>query len=111
MGIGEANEVPQQVIAFKELYFGENVKDYFLRLENEGTDAGKLYALCGLYYLDKRTFDRLTKKHQHNTILIPGFEGCFSTITPMNQIISAANPDQMDIKHGKIPQALLDYIS
>jgi len=111
MGIGVSGQVPDFVRAFSDLYFSGNAKDYFLHLTNEKTDAAKLYALCGLYHLDKYSFDILVKRYQNISTPIHRAEGCIPTIIPMNQIISATNPNQMDIKHGKIPQFLLDYIS
>jgi len=109
-GIGMTGDVPNEARAFKKLYFSQNAREYFLRLADEGTEAGKLYALCGLYHLDKQTFATLIEEYQHITTPIPGGAGCIPTRLPMNQIISATDSPEYDIKHGKIPDELLSFI-
>ena len=105
------SDMPESVHAFKNLYFSSRAKDYFLQLANEGTDAGKLYALCGLYHLDKQAFNTLIEECQYITTSIPGGSGCRAYNTPMDQIILSITPPEYDILHGKIPQELLTYIS
>ena len=52
-GVSDGGKIiPEEIHAFARLFENENAVDYFYKLELEANNQGKLYALCGLFYLD-----------------------------------------------------------
>lgn len=51
------------VRAVGKLIVCKNAKDYFIQLEQDATLEGKLYALCGLYYLDYSNYNTYLEKY------------------------------------------------
>lgn len=62
--IGENGAIPKELKAFGKLYTKDNAKEYFIDLEKNATLEGKLYALCGLYYLDNSYFYEVIEKYK-----------------------------------------------
>jgi len=52
------NLLNEPAIAIEEILARPDSKDIYLRLLNEATLAGQLYALCGLRRIDKAAFDK-----------------------------------------------------
>jgi len=50
--ISDRGIIPEEIRAFGKIFEKENAVNYFYKLEFEANNQGKLYALCGLFYLD-----------------------------------------------------------
>lgn len=85
--------------AFALLYKSDNALEYFKKMEEEGTNAGKLYALCGLYLLDKPYYDMVVEKYRDSEEVIATMSGCIGSHRKMGEIIE-------NIDTGKAPNAL-----
>jgi len=53
--------------AVRFLLSQENADAIFLRLLTDAKPAGQLYALCGLYYVDRERFDKEVEAFRHDT--------------------------------------------
>ncbi|MCL2086060.1 MAG: hypothetical protein FWH05_00500 [Oscillospiraceae bacterium] len=62
-GYGFTGEFTEEHYALNRLLLHENSLDYFRRLEAEATNEGKLYALCGLYFIDNDNYFQLLEKY------------------------------------------------
>ena len=63
MGWGEIGHIREGLDAFRAIFEKENALDYFYRLETDAKYEGKLYALCGLYFLDHMNYPYLMEKY------------------------------------------------
>jgi hypothetical protein len=60
--IGDTAETPDELIAFQNLLESEGGRDAFAHVHEKAGAAGRLYALCGLYFLDRPMFDRKVRR-------------------------------------------------
>ena len=74
--IGEAAVMPDGLEAFGRIFAKENALDYFYKLESEAENEGKLYALCGLYYLDYANYPYLMEKYGSSVEVVTYMAGC-----------------------------------
>ena len=92
-----------ELIAFAKLYRSKNAKNYFIKLEKEGTNAGKLYALSGLYYLDKKMYNELEKKYATSEEPVRYASGCLFRNTTIGDMVRDEYSDEF-------PMQLVRYI-
>lgn len=90
--------------AFKQLYNSKKAVDYFLVLEQKATNAGKLYALCGLYFQDYGTYMDHIQDYASYTETAKVYEKTTASDIPMNQLITE------QFGQGQIPGYLMNYI-
>ena len=92
-GVGEAGQIPNEIFAFGRLFKKENASDYFIKLESEAGNAGKLYALCGLYYLDYSNYNYLMEKYCSDAETVTYMQGCIMSEYKMSEIIKREGAD------------------
>jgi len=75
-GVSYSGRIPDEIYAWGRLMKKTNALDYFYKLESEANNEGKLYALCGLYYLDNENYDYLMKKYGSTDEKVSYMSGC-----------------------------------
>ena len=85
--IGYAGIVPDLIHAFGVLLICENAIDHFVKLEHEATLEGKLYALCGLYYLDYDNYYEHISKYLNDSRNVMEMSGCVMMEIPISWLI------------------------
>ena len=86
-GIGFSGDTPDELAAFSELYGSPHAKEHFQKLEAEATMAGKLYALCGLYYLDYENYQQYLAPYKTSKENVKYFAGCSLVTHPVSDLI------------------------
>ncbi|MDR1563851.1 MAG: hypothetical protein LBS74_02730 [Oscillospiraceae bacterium] len=129
-GVGYSNTMPDVIRAFGNIFARENALELFYKLEAEGNNAGKLYALCGLYYLDYDYYRNLMEVYANNKGTVNICSGCVVMEETMSEVIKMRgavrlknNKDtvdawsrrtlsfdyNMDFYGGSIPAHLMEY--
>ena len=85
--IGAAGATPDEICAFGKLLICINAKDYFIQLEQEATIEGKMYALCGLYYLDYDNYNTYIEKYLNDSTGITVMYGCIMYSMSVKELI------------------------
>ena len=75
-GVGYGTDIPAEIFALRRLVWLKNGRDYCIMLEKYGNNQGKLYALCGLYYLDYPYYTQLMEKYVQNSEEVVSWVGC-----------------------------------
>lgn len=107
-GVGYAGLIPEELYAFDRLMEKENALDYFHKLESEANNQGKLYALCGLYYLDYDNYAYLMEKYGASEEYVEYMEGCLWQEARINEIIKCEDEDGMPVVRFKDNQDTMD---
>ena len=85
--VGYAGSTPDEIHAFGKLLVCENAIDYFIKIEQEATIEGKMYALCGLYYLDYANYKTYIEKYLNDSTEILTIRGCLGFEHPVKDLI------------------------
>lgn len=85
--VGVAAEMPKEIYAFGRLVRYRNALDYFYKLEQEASNQGILYALCGLYYLDYDNYPFLMEKYGSYEDTVTMMFGCIQYEWRFNDVI------------------------
>lgn len=85
--VGYAAQIPDEVNAFARLYRDESALLYFTQLSEEGSLAGKLYAMCGLYDLDPEQYQALVEQYCLSNTTVRAQFGCIVFDEAMSKII------------------------
>lgn len=91
--VGYAGETPKEHYAFRRLLNKENALYYFSKLERSANNEGKLYALCGLYYLDYDSYGNLMEKYGSSDEMVRFMSGCIISDEPISEIIKNDDRD------------------
>ena len=75
-GVGYSGDLPNEMKALWRLYKEPNARDYFVRLEQEANNEGKLYALCGIYHTDFKLYQVLMENYIQNEEWVKRQDGC-----------------------------------
>lgn len=97
--VGYAGAVPEQAYAFNSLLEEQDAAELFSAILQEGQLAGRLYALCGLYLVDRGTFDEVIDEYLSSQEEVSTFMGCIMSTQPVSVIAT-------DIQTGEWPMAL-----
>ncbi len=81
-------DAPETVNAFARLYALPNAREYFETLEQTGTTAGKMYALCGLYLIYASIYDP-TPDPTYGRVYDPAFDKEYEPTAQFNPEINA----------------------
>lgn len=100
---GVAGSMSSEIKAFTKLYKSNYAKDLFVKLEVESTPDGKLYALCGLYLLDRDYYNKVIVKYKNSNEMVTVLSGCIGRSMKLSEVIK-------DFDQGAIPQSLKEYI-
>lgn len=85
--VGYGGSIPDEIPALGKLMICKNAKDYFIQLEQEATIEGKLYALCGLYYLDYDNYNAYLEKYLNNSDEVQFQYDCIGIEIPVKDLI------------------------
>lgn len=122
--VGYAGTVSRYIESFNLLLKEEAADEAFKGLLNEATTAGKLYALCGLYFTDYETFQKETENLAKSAESVETMSGCLissekvaNLVEAKSQKVAIIKPSQtiedfwktnpgsyeLDIAHGGFP--------
>ena len=111
--VGEGGEVPLQAECFRLLFREDaaTAKAAFHHLADHGMAAGKLFGLCGLWFLDPEACaagcDELAGEGDDFTVRV--IEGCIAEERPVAGVVrrtSKSEPGAPDIRGGAWPKML-----
>ena len=108
--IGYPPSLPETIKAFHRLLAGINARLYFIDLEQNATNEGKLYALCGIYHTDFNLYQSLMGSYTKNTRTVHYMQGCMGSTQIINHLINSGNSpyyDMPDFLNGEIPRLIL----
>ena len=100
-GIGAAGIIPEEKYAFKRIFKKENALDFFYKLEAEGNNQGKLYALCGLFYYDYGSYPYLMEKYGKSEETVEFFFGCSRGECPISELIKSDQRKAIRLKDNR----------
>ena len=100
---GAGGSMSKEVVAFYKVFKYEDAMDYFKKLETDANSEGKLYALCGLYLLDKTSFDNLIDKYINSNDKVLTLSGCLGSTKTVKEISN-------EFINDKTPKSLMEYI-
>jgi hypothetical protein len=75
-GIGVAGTLSKPELALREIRDGPNAEQQLRKLLDEGTQAGKLYALYGLRQIDSPDYEKLAAPYRLNHARVKRIQGC-----------------------------------
>jgi hypothetical protein len=75
-GIGVAGTLSPSELALREVRDGPRAEEQLRKLLNEGSPAGRLYALYGLRQLGVSDYDRLAEPYRSNHSRVKHIQGC-----------------------------------
>lgn len=122
--VGYAGTMSPYVESFNVILKEKAADEAFKALLNEATTAGKLYALCGLYFTDYETFQKETGKYAKSEESVEAMSGCMifsekiaNLVESKSEKVAIIKPSQtiedfwktnpgsyeLDIAHGGFP--------
>src|SRR4030095_15275396 len=99
--VGFAATTPDVVLAFRKMLKRPNGAGAFKGLLADATTAGKLYALCGLYYADPDYFDEAVKRFQRSSDEVETLMGCIGSRATVGSIVENRSPKAVRLKNRK----------
>ena len=111
-GVGYAPTARPEILALKKLCEQPDSKTILLQLFDTADIAGKLYALCGLYFLDNSGYYEKIETLRETDIMIWTGSGCRFFRIKASKILFPE--DQFDLnptfEDGVIPRLMYEYI-
>ena len=103
--VGFAGQTPHEHYALAFLVNHPSGKGLFIKLLDVGSIQTKLYAICGLYFLDELIFDEQVKKYAHDNTKVPVQQGCIGTFSTVSKIILSNTPGlpRVVLRHPREP--------
>jgi hypothetical protein len=98
--VGYAAVVPGQVHAFNVILKEPDAKQVFATLQREASPEGQLFGMCGLYVIDRETFDKLLPEYRKRHGTVQTMIGCIVSDDPVRVVIQ-------DIASGSYPNAFV----
>lgn len=86
--IGYGGVTPPNVYAFRALLRAADGLERFERVLERGSPAGKLYALCGLFFMDQVAFDKGLTRFRVSGAPVNRMDGCMQTTTTMREALT-----------------------
>lgn len=75
-GTGYAGSISEGEKQFFKIYNDHRAAEHFDEIFQRGTDEAKIYALCGLYELDRQRFKELTRNPRALPARVEMMNGC-----------------------------------
>lgn len=91
--VGYSGQVPQVVLALRALLKSDQGDAAFKQLLADATIAGKLYALCGLYYTDPGYFEQAVQPFRRSDKEVQTFMGCIISRDRVGSIVEQSRSD------------------
>ncbi len=96
--IGYAGDEPYGPYAMAGLFAQDNALEIFEALEADATPAGKLHALCALYYLDNEGYAKRLEKYAEDASPVRQMSGCIMWETPMKDVVFSGDSRAVRLK-------------
>jgi hypothetical protein len=80
--------VSRTSLAFQALVHAPGARATFEELARHGSPSAKIYALCGLYYRDRTTFELLKKQMASTSTLVRAPVGCFHFEKTIGELVT-----------------------
>lgn len=87
LSVGFEGRTPQVAYAFRTLLAAPLADAAFRELLLEGTTAGKVYALCGLWHTDPLYFEKAVQIHRTSPEPLPMLSGCLAWTTTVGEFV------------------------
>jgi len=97
-GVGEAGITPPVLVTFRALSKNPQADAAFKQLLVDATTAGKLYALCGVYYTDPAFFEKAVQPFRHSREEVPTVMGCIISRDTVGSIVEQSGPAAVRLK-------------
>jgi hypothetical protein len=105
--VGDANpEVSTQVIAFQTILRQPDAAGAFDAMLHRASVPGQLYALCGLYLIDRAAFDKAAPAYFADQRSVGVASGCVTYPTPVHVVVRNLDVATVRLSPG---QALSDW--
>jgi len=98
--VGYSAAIPGTIGAFGRLFQRENAGDYFVKMERNANNQGKLYALCGLYYFEYEYYYKLVKEYVNNTEPVEMMSGCIRFISTIGEEIKIDHDSPVRLRNN-----------
>ena len=85
--VGPTMAISTDVKAFNVLRQQPDAKDLFTKLQRAASPEGQLYALCGLYLIDRSAFDAVLAEYRERHGTVQTVEGCLVGEERINQVV------------------------
>lgn len=85
--VGPTMAIATDVKAFNVILKQPDAKDLFAQLQRGASPEGQLYALCGLYLIDRPAFDALLVEYRERHGTVQTIEGCIVGEERINQVV------------------------
>lgn len=99
--IGRGGDLSDQARKFNILLGETNADAAFKAILENGTIAGKLYALCGIYFTDHEHFKVEVVKYKDTNETIETISGCLVSKEKVSKIVTSNEGNTAIIKSGE----------
>lgn len=96
--VGIAGLLSQYVVAFGVLLKEKDADAAFKAILKNGTNAGQLYALGGLYFTDHEYFNTAVTRYRNNENVVMEISGCIVFDKTMSEIVESNSKNVAIIK-------------
>lgn len=86
-GIGVAGTLSKSELALREIRDGRQADEQLRKILNDGTQAGRMYALYGLRQLDAPDYDRLADPFRSSHVRVKRIQGCMISDAPVSEVV------------------------
>lgn len=94
--VGVGGRTPPEETALHRLIAQPDATDCLRRLYHEGTRAGRLYALVGLYYIDREEYRRLASGAGAGWATVDTQAGCICRREAVRHIVGSIEAGEFD---------------
>ena len=100
-GVGITGVTSNEELALRKIRDTPDAQEQLRRLLNEGTPAGKMYALFGLKQLGASDYDSLAKPYLENKTPVRRIQGCIISDAQTADVVSWIDQHAAQIKTGE----------
>lgn len=100
---GRAGTTPESVHAFRRLVRSPGAAERFAELLKDATPAGRLFALCGLYFTDPEAFRSALPAFERSEERVRHQAGCMISEEPVADLIHSPYAPVIRIEPGASP--------
>jgi hypothetical protein len=101
--IGITGRMPETVEALLSLVQAPQASEAFKALLEEATLPGQLYALCGIYFTDRKAFKQAVERYRYRDDSVETQFGCKVGFNRVSDLVETSSPLGTDILGGGYP--------
>jgi len=87
-GVGYAGLTPNEVMAWRVIFFRADAESTFLNLLETSTPAGQLYALAGLRFGNDKAFERAAGRLEERSDRVQTVRGCIGGASTVAELVA-----------------------